>query len=490
MEPCGCCRKDSKHSRHGKKQYATGQGTNRPSSPSHHPRQRPRNSYSSPERDSNGFVTEVGHTSNYQNNSRVQTLQQHQQLPIGLINLDETCYINSVVQVLFNIPEFRAVMCSFPHNYEALDIFTEGCCDVANRFVQTLKAMERGIEKGTKHLFPESLSGHLCARARLNEVFGGPGQQDAHEFWNFVQRELQELFEICANHDRLTVDVTSMEESLLNCGKPEDRMILRGEDTTHFNPVLDFLNNLYLVGRSHVKSEDCDPCTGRHQGTCDILSTLRMSTWSPFLGSFIDNMFHGRSETMIQCLHCETPSFSYEKWNDLAAPLDLGEGVDASQYSLLDLLQLQFDEEILKGDNMYECEVCQRKTEAYRKVSIETLPTVLTIRMVRFGMDANGTLEKIDTNCDIPTIVDLSTCISPWAEVRSTQYELVGIVCHIGNSIERGHYISTVRSPRDGKWDLCDDHNIATPPTDVILDLVTGCPEGYVNPYLMFYRQI
>ena len=58
------------------------------------------------------------------------------------------------------------------------------------------------------------------------------------------------------------------------------------------------------------------------------------------------------------------------------------------------------------------------------------------------------------------------------------EYELYGVVCHIGNGVG-GHYISFVKV--NAKWYRCDDHKVTL-----------ATPNQHIDPnaYVLFYKKL
>lgn len=122
-------------------------------------------------------------------------------LPAGLINLGNTCYLNATVQCLKTVPELR----------EALKNFSGGLANnapSAQNITAALRDLYDKMDRGSS-LPPVALIRmmHLAFPrfAELSEHGGGYQQQDANECWTEFIRMLQQklpskvikLFRIC-----------------------------------------------------------------------------------------------------------------------------------------------------------------------------------------------------------------------------------------------------------------------------------------------------
>lgn len=111
----------------------------------------------------------------------------------------------------------------------------------------------------------------------------------------------------------------------------------------------------------------------------------------------------------------------------------------------------------------YNCVQCHKKVSISKKYSLDSLPSVLSIQLNRF----NAFAQKINKNINFDDLL----------KVNGQDFELYGIVEHLGGSINSGHYIAYVKAP-NGSWYKADDSFVSTSRVDQIKN---------VRPYLLFY---
>jgi ubiquitin C-terminal hydrolase len=132
------------------------------------------------------------------------------------------------------------------------------------------------------------------------------------------------------------------------------------------------------------------------------------------------------------------------------------------------------------GNNAMFCNYCGQITESNYCTTLLTLPKVLIILLNR----GKGIEFKI--KLEFTEILDLNQ----YAELKdsndhnnSNKYKLIGVITHLGNSGEDGHFIAHCLSPIDNQWYTYNDA-IVTQKSNFkeIID--------FGMPYLLFYHKI
>ena len=114
--------------------------------------------------------------------------------------------------------------------------------------------------------------------------------------------------------------------------------------------------------------------------------------------------------------------------------------------------------ELLNGDNQYYCNYCMTNTDASQRQSFyEPLPPVLVIQLSRFIYTQNGSFKNTSKLGIDPFTLTLHVIDDGGVE-KSVNYILHSTISHIGNAIEHGHYIATVK--HGNKWYKCNDTSI------------------------------
>ncbi|KAG9480097.1 hypothetical protein GDO78_011877 [Eleutherodactylus coqui] len=414
----------------------------------------------------------------------------------GLINLGNTCYMNSVLQALFMATDFRR---------QVLSLNLNGC----NSLMKKLQHLFAFLA----HTQREAYAPHVFFEASRPPWFTPRSQQDCSEYLRFLLDRLHE-------EEKTLKAVSSMSP---------DTMITDGN-----------------VQPSSPSGADGFP---RPQST----------GWKSDDKTLIESMFGGKLQTNICCLNCRSTSQKIEAFSDLSLAfcppaidkpaqnmicsptekdddcieIDVApetepqsvnlpsaeEGVKDSELksvgreiqatstcvvgtptcestvecandscrnserdkpmSVTDLLNYFLAPEILDGENRYHCEKCSSLQNAEKTMQILEEPEYLILTLLRFSYDPKCHVRrKILDNVSIPLVLELpvertTSVASPgdWnrdgdlpdvggnlakklkpsgtEDMSCTQlitYVLSSIVVHSGTSSESGHYYSYARN--------------------------------------------
>lgn len=356
----------------------------------------------------------------------------------GLPNLGNTCFMNSVLQCLFNTPgDFTTLL------HRLLDQTAHPSSDVGPSLMQSLVRIfrppqedELSIKLAVLRCFVEllrhyrSAMGQLSTRpleqfkrsmARFDGRYASFEQQDAYEF-------LTKLFE-------------GLDQSLgVQCARRQCQFV---------------------------------------HSVCGVsLSTLRQCH---------------------RCLEFATPQVAQELALGLptiSAEAQFNEDIRAEELvtpvTVLELLRrTQAPEDITD----YDCDRCRdcaakqglpaERSTMTQRVQLAEGHGVLLLALYRFlnVLDSSGSFEqtKLKREVLVPTVLSLKT----------GDYRLYGVVSHCGASLSAGHYVAAVRSQRDGLWYECSDTQVR-PMEGWNPDVVSSFSriQSGSDPVLLFYDRI
>jgi len=346
----------------------------------------------------------------------------------GLVNVANTCYVNSVVQALYFCAPFRkAMLRNLSEDSEDDPNSDSLMTSLAELFAQ-IDSQKRTVGCLTPRQF-------LAKLRKANDLFCNAEHQDAHEFLQFL---LNDILESATKREK------RKRERL--AGKERDsRPPANGVVGALFPPIDD-------PGGEEKPEED-------------------LRTW-------VHDIFQGYLVNQTRCLCCENVTARRETFLDLS--------VDIERHTSIAACLRTFEStELLQAGNKFFCDMCGCLQEAEKRLRIYQLPSVLTLHLKRFKY-----VERLGRCCRLPyrVIFPLQLRIVEHPRPRrnvpgaargagvangyhsaangahgadgatdegsseqrqappSRLFELRSVVVHIGRDSSRGHYVTVVRS--------------------------------------------
>ena len=143
---------------------------------------------------------------------------------------------------------------------------------------------------------------------------------------------------------------------------------------------------------------------------------------------------------------------------------------EKKKLTLDDCFKMNKNIENLVGDNRIYCNNCRSQQDGVMFDEIHKAPNVLII-ILNIG---RGNVFECDV--DFPQDLDLSNYITN--PMSPKNYELIGVISHLGESSMEGHFIAYCKH-FDGNWYLFNDS---------IVKQVAGDGMYSVIPYILFYK--
>jgi len=181
--------------------------------------------------------------------------------------------------------------------------------------------------------------------------------------------------------------------------------------------------------------------------------------------SHVWNLFAGQLHAETRCLKCGHRSRAFDPVLDLSLPIR-----DGRDCTLTSCLQSFTSSETM---NDWYCARCKRHQPAEKRILLFRLPPVLMLHLKRFSSGAAGSpgfgfsgglRTKIAAGVTFPTeALDMRAFLSPaspeLAAGGAAEYDLVGVVNHMG-SLNGGHYVADARNRDSGQWNNFNDSHV------------------------------
>ena len=364
---------------------------------------------------------------------------------IGLENIGATCYMNATLQCLCNT---KKVVDYFKYHDNLINIVKND-----QRKEKLCSAFKLLVE----NLYPYPLSNnykiYLENNRPLNVIFD---KFYAPKNFKETISRMNPLFEgIAANDAKDLVNFLIMTlHGELNRAPPEE---------INMGNLLQDQTNKQLMFQNFASN-----FTKTHQ-------------------SIISDIFYAMNCNVTQCLNCGVMSYNYQIYFFLIFPLEevrkfvlmnnggFNNNFNTNMVNIYDCFN--FDRKInsMSGDNAMYCNYCKQTCASQMCTNLTTGPEVLIIILNRG--------KGIEFNVKINFCLDLD--LSNYIEFRNTgcQYELVGVITHIGESSMSGHFIAYCKSYWDNKWYKFNDA-IVSPVNDFKTEVI-----DFAMPYVLFYQK-
>ena len=352
-------------------------------------------------------------------------------LPPGISNLGATCYLNTQLQCLAQIPVFLDGIFSWrPVNS------SHKMNGVMTKLQKLLAQMLVGGDgKYTSLDFSNALG------IQHNE------QQDPNEFARLLFDRMEESFQQCSNNNNSATSSDNVRKGD-GLGKLLHRIF---HGTTTYETIC------MKCGATSVRSE------GFMDLNLPIVHREYNEDESDDLEELDTNKEDGKDGP--------APSFASKRKRRKKGVLEKAFDRQKRKNPVDTDVQYCFDQytkaEMLEGDNQYFCDSCNCKQDAKRVMSLTELPPVLNIQLSRYVFDREKFIKKkLTDKVRLPTILTVNqhqsgsggkdSSSSANAERRKRKpkkkYVLCAVMKHRGTSAYSGHYIAEAMDWTIGQW--------------------------------------
>ena len=430
---------------------------------------------------------------------------------LGLANLGNTCYLNSVLQALSHCPSICAYFghSSTPHEYYiANENRNEFCKNFSNMITKVW--MDGISDRDNRHFMPRAAVKNIIQAV---PEFRENGQQDAQEALNYILNYLHDELAILTppeNHPaRLILEKLDLDQKEMNSikfvppiteTKKKKKKMFRIRTKSRENSKESLLAVKVNSMDSIDDEEDDDSFVQLHN---DYLQSIISDTFQTLLVQRITCKSCGYTSLSLEELYdisLALPSKSHVKemkkklheessdnedtsfWKGMAKSLASTLGLESHSLTLMQCLHGFFMPEQLEGEEQYVCDKCNCKRDAEKSHSFAHLPEILCLNFKRFnrtGISWALNSLKNPTPVSYPLYdLDLSDFMYD-KSIAAPTYHLNAVVKHAG-SIHGGHYYAYCKNPNSGIWYEYDD------------DVCRQVDESTVtttDAYLLFYKK-
>ncbi|XP_015108413.1 ubiquitin carboxyl-terminal hydrolase 14 [Diachasma alloeum] len=368
------------------------------------------------------------------------------ELPAGLTNLGNTCYLNATVQCLKTVAPLREALKSFPGGLATVGGSSGPSLVPAQSITASLRDLYEGMDKGAS-LRPIVLVQmmHLAfPRFAEKSEHGGFQQQDANECWTELVRMLQQKLPAEAN--------------------PND-----GENASKARSIIEqYFGGTFDTELKCVETEDEEPTKGKE----DFLQlSCFISTDVKYMHSGLRNKLQEQLTKMSSTLGRDAVYTKTSKISRLPAYLTIQfvrffykEKGAINAKILKDVkFPMEFDAYDLCTSELQAKLLPMR--EKFKALEDKKVEEAQSLRDKK-GKGQNESEENVKKEEPFWFADDLGSN-------NSGYYTLQAVLTHRGRSSSSGHYVAWVRQ-KGNTWIKCDDETVSVVTDEEILKLSGG----------------
>ncbi|XP_969056.2 ubiquitin carboxyl-terminal hydrolase 14 [Tribolium castaneum] len=360
------------------------------------------------------------------------------ELPAGLTNLGNTCYMNATVQCLKSVPELREALQAYQG-----DVTDAGGVIPAQSITAALRDLYSSMDKGNNVppiVLLQMLHLAFPRFAEKNE-HGGFTQQDANECWTELIRMLQQKLPAKQNGGNAAEKFKSLVDQFfggtfeveLKCTETEDEPVTKNKET--FLQLSCFISQDVRYMHSGLRSKMQEQIT-KKSSTLDRDAVYIKTSKIRRLPAYLTIQF-------VRFYYKEKESINAKILKDVKFPID---------FDAFDLCTPELQEKLAPMRAKFK-ELEDAQVEAASKEKQKSI--------------GDGKANEADKKYAPYWFED------DLGSNNSGYYTLQAVLTHRGRSSSSGHYVGWVRQSGD-KWIKCDDDNVSPVTTEDILKLSGG----------------
>ena len=382
----------------------------------------------------------------------------------GLVNLGNTCFLNSCIQVLNHTYELIEIL----NDPKYLPIMKQDLPDysIIKEWMDLREVMwaNDGVVSPNKFVY----NVHKLAKEKNRDIFTGWAQNDMSEFLLFIIECIHNSMSRSIHMKISGNKKNNLDELAIQC-----YTMLQSVYSKEYSNIMEIFYGIYV---SQIISNDGKIIYKNNPENFFILDLpipLIKSNSSVFDSrvSRLSSVCDSTSPTNSFVCDSASSTDSTKETNECS-----GQKQNNNSISLYDCFDLFTQEEILENENAWFNEESGLKENIQKRIIIWSFPEILVITLKRFSQNGERKLNDL-VNFPVKNL-NLKKYVKGY-NANNYKYDLYGVCNHYG-SVLGGHYTSYVKNALN-EWVHYNDSNV---------EIVQNMHE-IVSPmaYCLFYRK-
>jgi len=389
----------------------------------------------------------------------------------GLQNVGATCYMNATLQCLYHVKQLSEALVNDNKIDEKLELtysFKKLIEELAFINIKKFKIDRRDNHvtgENKNFIKPENFKEVL---SKKNPLFKGIKANDSKDLIMYLLEQMDK---------ELTLRNNNSEKMEMFVGTDESE--LEKEKFKEFHNSI-FCDLFYGFQRSDMICYSCKNTNSTYnvfnnlilpiEKTYNSLNNENKNKHKNTNNNFV-NIFNPRTDQPFSRRTGYNLNYNFgNNFSNFNNTPDL-----PKKLNVHDCLKELFKDEILSGDNQIFCNKCRKMSDSINRTTIYKAPNILILILNR----GRGNSFECEIKYSSNEILDLSV-YNIISQDSPRKYKLFGVISHIGESSDEGHFIAYCKH-FDDNWYMFNDSIAKTVGEN---ELTNGVP------YILFYRNI
>ena len=395
---------------------------------------------------------------------------------IGLQNVGATCYMNATLQCLCQVEKLVDHFKSYKRIDEVIQDYkkkNENCLTFSFKYlIENLWPTDKSYfnkkynnkNSNNKYFVPVKFKEKI---SKMNPLFEGVKANDSKDLVNFIIMRL---------HEELNEGTKS--ENYLSPSQENELAMFTFFQKNYFQENKSIISDLFY-GINGTMYE-CTSChVKKYNYQVGFFYIFPLEEIRKFKIQYLQNIYmqNMRQQMQFQMMQMGQNMFGFNMNNLMMMNQPYITNLqNSNSVNIFDCFDYNQKIDTMAGENSMHCNICKRQEAAYYHSYIVSSPEIIIIILNRGkGIEFNVKLE-FEEYLNLQKYVRNNNN-------KSCNYQLIGVVTHLGESGASGHFIAYCKSPIDNNWYLYND-DLCFPVTDLKKQVIDSG-----MPYILFYQR-